>query len=314
MAPAHLGLVLLIDLVWGLNAVISKVGVTLFPPLLFTGLRFVAVLALLFPYLRWKRGEMGAIFAVTILGGLLNFGLSFWGTALSNASLSSVLGQLNAPFATILSIIFLKEHVGWRRWLGIGLAFAGTAYLGFDPHVAAIWVGGVLVVAAALSMSAAQILMRRLRDVGVLELQAWIALVCAPGLLLASAFVEQGQVEAMRNAPWYEWSFVLYNAVGAGIIGQGGMYFLLRRYDIALVTSLFLIAPVFGVMFGVWLLDEPMTPQILIGSGLTLIGILIIALRQRRSSVTAVAPGQGAIEPAPAAAVPAVVADPTASR
>ncbi len=83
-------------------------------------MRFLGVLVLLLPFLKWKRGEMGAIFAVAVLGGILNFGLSFVGVALSNASLYSVLNQLNAPFATILSIVFLKEHVGWRRWLGIG--------------------------------------------------------------------------------------------------------------------------------------------------------------------------------------------------
>jgi len=300
MTPAHLALALLIDLIWGFNAVAAKVGVGVIPPLLFTALRFAAVLALLFPFLRIKRGEMGAILAVAVLGGVLNFGLAFWGILLSNASLSAVLGQLNAPFATILSIVFLKEHVGWRRWLGIALAFAGVAYLGFDKHVVSYGTGALLIVGAAFSISIAQILMRKLRDVGVFELQAWIALVSAPSLFLGSLVLEHGQWHAVTAAPWYVWVSVLYNTLGAGIVGQGGMYFLLRRYDVALVTSLFLIAPVFGVGFGVWLLSEPMTTRILAGALLTLIGVFIIALRQHRGQIIAVAPGQGAIEPAPA--------------
>jgi O-acetylserine/cysteine efflux transporter len=299
MPPPHLALVLLIDLIWGLNAVVAKIGVDAIPPMLFMSLRFLLVLALLFPFLRVKRGEMGAILAVAIAGGLLNFALNFWGLRLSNASLNSVLGQLNAPFATILSIIFLKELVHWPRWLGMSLAFAGVAYLGFDAEVLDYATGAILTIAAALAMAIAQVLMRRLKDVGVFELQAWIALVCAPGLFLGSVVLEHQQWAAVSSAPWPVWSAVVYNALAAGIIGQGGMYFLLRRHDVALVTSMFLVAPAFGVLFGVWLLNEPMTARILIGSGVTLAGVLIIALRQGRAAIVAVTPGQGAIEPAP---------------
>ncbi len=87
------------------------------------------------------------------------------------------------------------------------------------------------------------------------------------------------------------------------------------RYDVALVTSLLLLSPVLGVVFGVWLLHEPMTMAILIGSALTLSGVFIIALRQRRTEIVAIAPAQGAIEPLPAFAAegwPHPVAEPAA--
>jgi O-acetylserine/cysteine efflux transporter len=313
MPPPHLALVLLIDLIWGLNAVVAKVGVDAVPPMLFMSLRFVIVLALLFPFLRVKRGEMGAILTVAIMAGLLNFALAFWGLRLSNASLSSVLGQLNAPFATILSIIFLKEVVHWQRWLGISLAFAGVVYLGFDAEVLNYTTGAILTVAAALAMAVGQVVMRRLKDVGVFELQAWIALVCAPGLFLGSVLFEHQQWVAVSSAPWPVWGAVVYNALAAGIVGQGGMYFLLRRHDVALVTSMFLIAPAFGVLFGVWLLNEPMTARILVGSAITLGGVLIIASRQGRAAIVAVTPGQGAIEPAPGFAGEAVRTNPPTS-
>jgi O-acetylserine/cysteine efflux transporter len=299
MTPAHLALALLIDLLWGLNSVVAKIGVDAVPPMMFMALRFVLVLALLFPFLKWKRGEIGAILAIAVTGGLLNFAFAFWGLRLSNASLSSIIGQLNAPFATLLSIVFLKEVVHWRRWLGMALAFGGVVYMSFDPEVLNVQTGAILTVIPAIAMSVAQVQMRRLKDVGVFELQAWIALVCAPGLFLGSLVFERGQWASLQSATWPIWGAVVYNALAAGIIGQGGMYFLLRRHNVALVTSLFLIAPVFAVVFGVWLLGEPMSARIIAGSVVTLIGVFIIALRQGRAAIVAVTPGQGAIEPAP---------------
>ena len=298
MTPAHLGLALLIDLVWGFNAVVLKIGVDAVPPIFFSALRVSLVLLLLFPFLRWKSGEMLSIAGVAVFT-VASFALSFVGFHLADASIASVLGQLNAPFATMLSIIFLKEQVGWRRWLGIAVAFGGSVYLGFDPNVVHYAAGAAFSVAAAFSSSIAQILMRRMGNVGVFELQAWIACIAAPCLYVLSLATENGQGAAMAHMNWLIAGSLVYNALGASILGHGGMFFLLRRHNVSLVVSLFLLAPVFAIGFGVWILHDPMTPRILIGSAMTLIGVLIIALRQRRSPVVAIAPNPDAIEPLP---------------
>jgi O-acetylserine/cysteine efflux transporter len=289
----------LIDLVWGFNAVFLKIGVDAMPPILFGALRVSLVLLLLFPFLRWKPGEMLAIAGVAVFT-LASFALSFIGFHLADASIASVLGQLNAPFATILSIIFLKEQVGWRRWLGISVAFGGSVYLGFDPNVVHYAAGAAFAIAAAFTSSVAQILMRRMGKVGVFELQAWIACIAAPCLFALSFATEKGQGQAITHWNWIIAASLAFNALGASILGHGGMFFLLRRHSVSLVASLFLLAPVFAIGFGVWILHDPMTPRILIGSIMTLVGVLIIALRQRRSPVVAIAPNPDAIEPLPA--------------
>jgi O-acetylserine/cysteine efflux transporter len=298
MTSPHLLLVLAINIVWGLTQVAAKYSVGYMPPILFIALRFALVLALLWPFLRWVPGQMLAILAVGLLGGMINFALGIWGVALSNASLSAVLGQLNAPFATVLSIVFLNEQVGWRRWTGISLAFAGVAFLSFDPEVLRYALGAALTVLGALAISVAQVLMRRL-TVSTLNLQAWIAAISAPGLIVCSLGVEHGQWSAIVHAPWSVWGVIVYLAVGASLIGHGGMYYLLRRYDVALVTTFLMLSPVLGVLAGVIMLHEPMTWRILVGSGLTLIGVFIIAARQRRSQLAAVIPASALAEPAP---------------
>lgn len=283
MAPQHLLFALVIDLVWGLNFVAARIGVTEIPPLLLLTLRFGLTAALLFPFIRWKRGQMRNIFLVGLFAGIVQFGLFFVGTALSTASVAATLSQLQLPIATLLSIILLHEGVGWRRWTGIGFALVGTTVLGFDPIILHYWTGALLVVGACFSTALAQIIMRRMQNVGVFELQGWIAVITMPGVLLLSFLFERHEWHKLPDAPLHFWGIIAYITLLANIFGQGGMFFLLKRYDVALVVTLTVLAQVFGIIFGVVLLHEPMTWRTAIGAAVICVGVLIIASRQGRA-------------------------------
>jgi len=285
MAPQHLLFALVIDLVWGLNFVMARIGVTEVPPLLLLALRFGLTALLLFPFIRWKPGQMRNIFLVGIFAGIVQFGLFFVGTALSTASVAATLSQLQLPIATLLSIVVLNEQVGWRRWTGIGFALIGTTVLGFDPIILHYWQGSLLLVAACISTAFAQIIMRRMKNVGVFELQGWIAAITTPGVLLLSFLFERHEWHKLPEAPLHFWGIIAYITLLANIFGQGGMFFLLKRYDVALVVTLNVLAQVFGIIFGVVLLHEPMTWRTALGAALICVGVVIIAARQGRSRV-----------------------------
>lgn len=287
MSPQHLLFALLIDLVWGFNFVVARVGVTEIPPLLLITLRFSLTALLLFPFLRWKRGQMREIILVGLLAGLMQFGLFFVGTKLSSASVAATLSQLQLPIATLLSIVLLHEHVGWRRWNGIAFALVGTAVLGFDPIILHYWLGTSMLLGACVFTALAQIIMRRLKAIGVFELQAWIAVVTTPGVFLLSLVFERHEWHRLAEAPLNIWGIIAYTTLLANIMGQGGMFFLLKRYDVALVVTLTVLAQVFGIVFGVVVLHEPMTWRIALGAALICVGVVIIAARQGRARVSA---------------------------
>lgn len=288
MAPVHLAFMVLICLIWGFNFVAAKVGLGELPPFLFTALRFMLVASLLSPFLRLHRGRMGDVVGIAVFAGSLHFGLIFLGLTITDASVAAVVAQLNVPFSVLLSIVWLGEEVRWRRWTGIAVAFAGTVLIGLDPHVIPDLSGVLLVALAALSMAVAMMLMRRLQRVRPLELQSWIAFLSWPPLLLMSLAVEGNQWEVMAQAPAAAWAALAYTAVGASIIGHAGFYYLLQRYEVSLTGPLTLMAPVFGMVFGITLLGEPLTWRIGAGAALTLMGVLMIAVRARPQ---AAAPG-----------------------
>lgn len=273
-----------IALIWGFTFVTAKVGVAHFPPIFFTFLRFGTVAVLMLPWLKIMKGRMREVLIIALLAGVVHFALLYSGMALSpNLSSVAVLIQMGAPFSVIVAYFWLKESVGWARVTGIALSFVGVLLLGFDPAVFAQPLGSLLVIGGAFSMSFAMLMMRRLRNVGVLELQAWIAVVAAPLAFIASMVFETGQFREFADPSWQAIGAILYTAIATSIVGHGGWYWLLQRYNVGQVTGFGLLPPVLAVVFSVAFFGEPVTWKLVAAVVLVTSGLAIITLWRERA-------------------------------
>ena len=291
MAAKDLLLTLLINLIWGLNVVVAKYGVGQIPPILFTFLRFAIVAAVLLPVLKIHKGQMRAVIFVAVATGGIHFALIYTGLALA-ADISSVAiaMQLGIPFATVLSMLFLGEKIRFWRWLGLSMAFGGILLISFDPQVFAYRNALALVVLGSLFGACGLLVAKKLTGVGVFELQSWIAMISWPLLLGMSLAFEPGQFAMLLQADLSVWGAVLYTALAASVLAHSGMYYLIQRYDLSLVMPTFLLATVFAVIFGVTLLGDQLTPRMIAGGSCTLLGVLLILLRQVRKPRAATPP------------------------
>jgi len=286
MKPQHVMLAILINAVWGFNFVAAKYGVTHFPPIFFSGLRFVIVLAVAFPFLRWVPGQMRVIFAAALLMGVFHYAIMFTAIRFTDdISPIAIAVQLHVPFSTIVAIIFLKERIGMVRASALVVAFTGVVVIAFDPGIINSLLALSMATGAAFAMALSTVLMRFMKGVGVFNLQAWIALIAAPCLFLISIVVETGQIETFQSAAWVEWGSVAFSAIGATIIGHGLMFYLLQRYPVNVTLPYTLLAPLFGIAFGVTILGDVLTPQIVFGAMFTLSGVAVIALRQGKKKL-----------------------------
>lgn len=282
MTPQHLAFMMLINLVWGFALIASKVSLGHFPPMLFTALRFTLIVLVLFPFLRLHEGRMKQVLIIGFCAGPLGFGFFFAGVALSSPSVVAIVSQLGVPFVTIMSVVFLKEQVHWRRWTGIALSFLGVMVISFDPTVFHYIAGVLCVVASALIGSVGQIFQRQIKRVGVFEMQAWIAAVAAPVMIAGSLIFEQGQWQSLATASMLQWSGIFYTAFASSLIGHAGIYYLLQRYEVSQTAPLTLLSPIFTVMFSVVLLGDVLTTRMIVGALIALSGVLIISIRQKR--------------------------------
>jgi O-acetylserine/cysteine efflux transporter len=280
-------LAILINAVWGFNFVAAKFGVTHFPPIFFSGLRFLIVIAIAFPFLRWVPGQMRLIGITALLMGVFHYALMFTAMRFSeDISPIAIAVQLHVPFSTIIAIIFLKERIGIWRSSALVVAFVGVIVIAFDPNVVNSLLAMFMATIAAFSMAVSTVMLRYMKGVGVFNLQAWVALIASPGLFAVSLVVESDQISAFQTAGWIEWGSVAFSAIGATIIGHGLMFYLLQRYPVSVTLPYTLLAPIFGVAFGVSIMGDVMTTQIILGSVSTLAGVAVIALRQGKNRLS----------------------------
>lgn len=280
MKSQHLLLALAINLGAGTNWVGSKVAVEHFPPLFSVGLRFTVMAILLVGFAKIVRGQMRNIFLVAFTLGVLQFGFMFVALDRSaDVSSLAIANQLYIPFSVILAVIFLGERVGWRRTTAIVLAFAGVVVMSFDPFVLSQLDALGLVILAALALSVATILMRRLKGVRVFEMQFWLSAMAAPQLFILSLILEDGQWQALTGAPLIGYAAIGYGLIAGGLFFHAGWYYLLRRYPVSTVGPMMLLMPVIGVLAGVGYYGDVLTTKMMIGGLLTFSGVAIITFR-----------------------------------
>lgn len=278
--PLHLCLFLLIVLVWGVNFAVVKIGLADFPPILFIALRFMLVAAILVPFAKRPTGHWRQVIGVSFTLGLLHFSLMFSGIKYVDASTAVIAVQLQVPFAALLASIVFKDKLGWRRALGMAVAFAGVVVIAGEPGLEGNYLYLFLIIAAACVWAVTNIQVKLLSEVDGMSLNAWVALLAVPQLLLASWLLEEGQIAAIAAAPLSGYLAILYNSLGVVIFGYGCWYWLLKRYNVNDVMAFTLIIPVFGVISGIVMLGETLSLIFVIGAVLTLIGVGIIVLRR----------------------------------
>ncbi len=278
--PLHLLIFVLIAVIWGLNFVIAKIGLEQLPPILFMTLRWALVALLLAPFVKPPHGKWREVFLISFTLGFLHFTLMFTGLREIDASTAAIAIQLQVPFAAILAAIFFGDKLGWRRALGLLIAFVGVTIVAGDPRLEGHYLALFMVLAAACIWSVANIQIKKLGKIDGLSLNAWVGVLATPQLLIASLVLEEGHMAALTAADWRAICSVVYQSVFVVGIAYGAWYWLLNRYAVNQVMPFILLVPIFGVLSGVLLLDEPFTLALATGGLLTVLGVGIIIVRR----------------------------------
>jgi len=281
MTPVDILIALGVQAIWGVNFVAAKVGIQAFPPLFLMAMRFAIIAALLVPFVprptpeqRWR------LFWLSITLGTIHFPLMFLGLSGIDAATAAIGGQLQVPFSSLLAAILFKDRLGWRRSLGMALAFGGVVMIAGEPRLDGSLLSLGMIVGAAFAFAIATIQMKTLGSVDAFTFNAWVGLFAAPQLALLSWLVEGGQLEAAAAAPWQGWAALGYIVVGSSIIAHSAWYRLVRRYDVNQTVPYILTLPAFAVAAAAIFLGEPLTMRLVVGGVLTVAGVAVIVCRR----------------------------------
>ncbi len=276
----HLAFLMGINFLWASSFLAGKIGMEVFPPFMFTVLRYVVVIICLLPIIKIPHGHWKKVFQVGFLMGILHYSTMFWGLNLADEIAPvAIVAQMFAPCATIMAVIFLKEHVGWRRWSAIGLAFAGVMVIGFDPKVLHDGFALSLVFIAAAAMGPYQVVVRTVDGVNALNIMLWVAIIGIIPMTGLSLVFESNHLEAFQMAGLKEWGAVAFQGVGVSVIGHGGVNYLLQTYPVSMVSPYLLMAPVFAIFTGVMFWNDVLTVELIVGGVMVIAGVGIITIR-----------------------------------
>ena len=284
----HTTIAVLINLLWGSMFIAAVIGLREFPPILFTGIRFGLLAVLLFAFLRVPKPLIAPLVRIGLVMGAGMYLTLYLSVALADNTASiAVFSKLEVPFALLLGVILLGERMGVARVAGVCIAMIGAAIITFDPAAfddlpALFWM------AVSCGFSAyGFIQIRRLGKIHPLAIVAWVSVVSAPILLLTSSIFESGHLDVVQSATWSGWVALIYTAVMSSVVANSGLYFLLQRYPVNLVTPFGLLSPIFAVIGGILFLDDVLTLGLIVGGILILFGVTWINLRTTRTDENA---------------------------
>lgn len=292
MPPRHIAAVVGINAVFAGVYLAGKIGVSHFPPLFFSALRFLLVLAALAPFLRLTpalRARWRDAAAFCVLMGPLTYATLYSALAQADGVAAIFIGtQASTPIAVLLGRFWLGEKTSATVWIGIWAAFAGVMAVGFDAALLGYPEAFALILVSAACYAGANVASRGLAGAaGILNLNAWMALVSCPVLFGMSLALESGQAESLLSADWGDWLVLLYSALVVSLVGHVGMFALLRRYPISAVMPYYVLTPIFGVAGGVWLFGEELTVKFCAGAVLALAGVFWVNRNISRAAVRA---------------------------
>ena len=289
MTPGHVALALLVALIWGVNFVVTAVGLHTFPPLLFMAVRFALVAVLIVvlprPTVSWPR-----LIAISTTLFILQFGLLFMAmTHGMSAGMASIVLQAQALFTPLVAAVVLREQPTLRQLVGIAVAVLGLGVVGTTFAGGGITaIGVVLALLAALSWSVGNIQLRAAGPQNMLAMIVWMSVVPPLPLFALSLIVEGGprnMAHVLANMGWSGVITLLYSAGVSTLIGYVGWAYLLKHYRAMTIAPFSLLVPIFAAVSASLVLGEQFGPTRLLGMGLVFAGLVVIVTPGRWSIV-----------------------------
>ena len=216
-----------------------------------------------------------------------------WFTALTlmpvgDATAVSLIGPV---FVAILAMVFLGEHVGPMRWLGIFLAVAGGLIVvrpGFTEISSGVW----LVLFSAVMVSNSKLIAKILpRHDSPTTIVAYMTILAIPITAVPAFFVWQTPTP-----------FQLLFLAMIGVFGTIGHLLFVQAYklaDMSLVEPAMFTRMIWAALISLVLFAEFPSPWTWAGAGVIVVGTTLLARKEVRRVPRRVDPNASTVDPSP---------------
>ena len=193
---------------------------------------------------------------------------------------------------TFLSVVWLGETVGPRRWLALLVGFMGVLLI-VRPGLATFNMGAIFILISVLFYALAAILTRKLQTTDSSATMAYysslvyliVTFILAPLIIFVGEIPDAHPSIAFLFHAWAMPSLLDWVIMsGLGLVWAGGMYFVARAYSLALASVAapfeYVTLPI-NMMWGFVIWQEIPTLTTLAGAFLTLLSGMYILYREQ---------------------------------
>lgn len=273
--------------IWGLQQVAIKVVINDIPPVWQSGIRslIASILLGIWLWLGNRPWHDGLLLPGLIVGLLFacEFGLLYTALRYTDAARASLL-LYTSPFIVAIGAHFLisGERLSVLGWLGIGLAFFGTAVMmlsaseiGNINHTR--WFGDLLALGAGFAWGVTTLVIRVTRLANAPPSQTLFYQLWVSGILLC---LVAWKIEGNFSAPstTLAWTSMVFQTLVVALFSYLAWFILVSRYVVTKLAVFGFLTPLFGSFYGVIFLHERIGKHHIFALLLIIFGIIIVNL------------------------------------
>ncbi len=280
-------------LFWGLTWVVSKVGVQYMPALQLAGIRqFLAgAIYVSFFLIRGEKLPKGKQWRSVLILSFLNFmmsnGLSTWGVKYISAGMGAIMGAIFPLWLVIIGLFASREKLPRKAILGLLMGFGGVCTI-FYEHMNDFLnpdfrFGIGLSMIATWTWAFATLYTKR----EALSFNPYFSLglqMLISGSTLFFVSNLSGQAIAFSEITWEAWTAIAFLIIFGSLIAFICYLYALQNLPTEQASIYAYVNPIVAAFFGWIYFNDHITPFLVAGTAITLIGVYLVNKAFRISS------------------------------
>lgn len=287
-----------ICIIFGGNTTAIKIALDGMGAFTAAGVRFALAALVIFCWSAYKgislRLTRRQLKQVCILAAIFVVQLScfYQGLSRTTASHGVLIANVLPFFVLILAHFFIPEdRITLRKIIGITFGFIGVVFLLLDDHHLSgdLRNGDIIIlIAVAMWSSSAVYVKRIISDYHPVKITLYPMSIATPFFFAAGLIWDDPMVSEMTNAVVMS---LFYQSVVSAAFGFIVWNSMLSRFGATALHSFVFIMPLAGVLSGVLLLGETVTPFLMASIGFIVAGVMVVNLHWKKpKTVSAVEP------------------------
>ncbi|MFI6484843.1 EamA family transporter [Nonomuraea sp. NPDC050663] len=279
----------LVYVVWGSTYLGIKLAIETMPPMLHGALRFSAAALILGVVVAIRSRDAFRMTAREFLGaaivGVLLLTAGNGMVAVAEQHISTGLAALlvaSVPLWLVIFRLLVRDRPKLVTLIGVLVGFGGVAALSLSGGSEGSTTGIVVILLASFSWAVGSFLSGRIA-MPKNPFAASTVEMAVGAVGLAVFGLSAGERLDLAQVSTTSWLGLLYLILVGSLVGFTSYVWLLGNAPISLVSTYAYVNPVVAVVLGALMLSEPVTPQILAGGLVIVVGVALVISTERRS-------------------------------